>query len=653
MKKLVSALIFAALASASAVVGQQQTGVVGRALAPEAPTAPFTYQGKLVVNASPANGSFDFKIYLCKEPDATNEPADRCLDSRSFENVTVAGGIFTLHPDFAADSFYDGGSRYLDIQVRSTTDGGEYTQLSPRQPVEFTPFAIRSTLADSSNWLSCTNCVTDGQIVSISGAKVSGKVASAANADSAVNISGVVGINHGGTGSMTQNFVDLTTNQSVAGNKTFTGTISGNGAGLISVPGTLKWNVSSGGNVQMQSNNGYVLTNTSAVTITLPATPAVGDVIRVMAKGTGGFTVAMNQGQSILDWATTHQETSWTRQYNVASSASSAYWVGIASSDDGTKLAAVESPGILAISSNSGSQWTAPMPDDIRNYTCIASSSDGTKLIAGVAGGYLYTSADSGATWTARYADANRNWYSVASSADGMKLVAADNRSVFTSTDSGVSWTARMSPNTISHVASSADGTKLIAAVLNGHVYTSTTSGVLWTDRISSTFNQWQSVASSSDGSKLVAVESPGKVWVSSNFGVAWTSFTLGPSGINTSWNTASVSSDGTRIAVSAGGVVSGPGGLVVISYDGGTTWTPTGIGTVWSAVAVAGNGTRMSAATADNNLNKLYSGPVQTITVVDTITGIKDSAAELVYIGNNQFAMVSSNGMTISPHIY
>jgi len=38
---------------------------------------------------------------------------------------------------------------------------------------------------------------------------------------------------------------------------------------------------------------------------------------------------------------------------------------------------------------------------------------------------YLYTSTDSGLTWTARMDDAYRFWRSVASSADGSRLVAA------------------------------------------------------------------------------------------------------------------------------------------------------------------------------------------------------------------------------------
>jgi photosystem II stability/assembly factor-like uncharacterized protein len=55
-------------------------------------------------------------------------------------------------------------------------------------------------------------------------------------------------------------------------------------------------------------------------------------------------------------------------------------------------------------------------------------------------------------------------------------------------------------------VASSADGTKLIAAVNNGQLYTSTDSGVNWTPRMTDLNRPWWSVASSEDGGKLVAV---------------------------------------------------------------------------------------------------------------------------------------------------
>ena len=74
------------------------------------------------------------------------------------------------------------------------------------------------------------------------------------------------------------------------------------------------------------------------------------------------------------------------------------------------------------------------------------------------------------ATWTAR--DSNRNWQGIASSADGTKLVAAANTGqLYTSTNSGASWTARDSNRDWHSVASSADGVKLAATVDGGRTY--------------------------------------------------------------------------------------------------------------------------------------------------------------------------------------
>ena len=76
--------------------------------------------------------------------------------------------------------------------------------------------------------------------------------------------------------------------------------------------------------------------------------------------------------------------------------------------------------------------------------------------------------------WTPR--DSNRNWISVASSSDGTKLVAvaASGGQIYTSTDSGVNWTARESSRDWRSVASSSDGGKLVAVVSGGQIYTST-----------------------------------------------------------------------------------------------------------------------------------------------------------------------------------
>jgi len=61
---------------------------------------------------------------------------------------------------------------------------------------------------------------------------------------------------------------------------------------------------------------------------------------------------------------------------------------------------------------------------DKMSWSSIATSADGTKLAAAVQGGYIYTSIDSGVTWTPSTAGGSQQWQSIASSADGTKLAA-------------------------------------------------------------------------------------------------------------------------------------------------------------------------------------------------------------------------------------
>jgi hypothetical protein len=114
-----------------------------------------------------------------------------------------------------------------------------FSLLTPRQPITSTPYALRTLAATSADTLSsaCTLCVTDAHIQAVDGSKVTGTVPNAANASTAVNVTGVVQIANGGTGSATKNFVDLNTDQTVSGNKTFAGTLTGNGSGLTNLNG--------------------------------------------------------------------------------------------------------------------------------------------------------------------------------------------------------------------------------------------------------------------------------------------------------------------------------------------------------------------------------------------------------------------------------
>ncbi|MFZ4764876.1 MAG: InlB B-repeat-containing protein, partial [Roseimicrobium sp.] len=130
--------------------------------------------------------------------------------------------------------------------------------------------------------------------------------------------------------------------------------------------------------------------------------------------------------------------------------------------------------GQIYTSTDSGATWTAR--ESSRSWRSIASSADGSKLAAVVSSGQIYTSTDSGATWTAR--ESSRQWYAITSSADGSKLAAVvSGGQIYTSTDNGASWTARNSgTRSWRSVASSADGSKLAAVVSSGKIYTSISS---------------------------------------------------------------------------------------------------------------------------------------------------------------------------------
>ena len=244
-------------------------------------------------------------------------------------------------------------------------------------------------------------------------------------------------------------------------------------------------------------------------------------------------------------------------------------WQAVASSSDGTRLVAVDSRTIYT-SGDSGATWSIPPSSPMDNWTSVASSADGTRLIAvgmeqGPAlmsdgswkYGYVYTSSDSGATWA--QTGTQGSWTGVASSADGTKLVAvSSDGDIYASTDSGATWTDRTnSPRgpflLWSSLASSADGTKLVAAGSSegvtdwplGYICTSWDSGATWTQR--GTLQSWQSLASSADGAKLIAVAGdrvdPGYIYTSGDSGATldpdWYRAILGVGGVVSGWNEA------------------------------------------------------------------------------------------------------------------
>ncbi|WP_395753590.1 autotransporter-associated beta strand repeat-containing protein [Prosthecobacter sp.] len=255
-------------------------------------------------------------------------------------------------------------------------------------------------------------------------------------------------------------------------------------------------------------------------------------------------------------------------------------WTSIASSADGTKLAAVTNGGMIYTSTDSGAIWTARESD--RNWKSIASSADGSKLAAVVNGGQIYTSTDSGASWTAR--DSSRDWQSITSSADGSKLAAVHLGFIYTSTNSGISWTQQSAPNTYwVCITSSADGSKLAAVDWGSAIYTSSDSGVTWTLRGG---GNWWAITSSADGSKLAATQTNGQIYTSTDSGASWTAQASG----SFNWKAITSSADGSKLAAVA------DSSQIYTSADSGVTWVARESDRTWSSIASSADGGMLAA---------------------------------------------------------
>jgi hypothetical protein len=402
------------------------------------------------------------------------------------------------------------------------------------------------------------------------------------------------------------------------------GTVTASG---FSGNGAVSWQPVAGTSQQAQPNQGYLLTNNALVTLTLPGSPNIGDVVRVSGTGAAGWRILQNAGQFVL-------------AKNIPGSASFAWaprddyrnWQAVASSADGTKLVAVVWGGLIYTSTDRGASWIARASSQY--WSGVASSTDGTKLAAVVAGvfvftRYVYTSQDSGVTWTAHASD--RSWTAVASSGDGSKLVATVGAGqIYTSADYGSSWTARESNRDWQAVASSADGSKLVAVVYGGQIYTSTDSGVSWTPRESA--RNWESLASSSDGTKLVAVVNGGRIYTSTDSGVSWT-----PRESSRSWWSVASSTDGSKLVA----VVYG--GQTYISVDSGVTWTARENSRNWVSVASSADGSKLVAAEFGGQI--YVSVPGSTSGTSGYLLGDQYSAIELQYTGGAQFLPLSFTG--------
>ena len=147
------------------------------------------------------------------------------------------------------------------------------------------------------------------------------------------------------------------------------------------------------------------------------------------------------------------------------------------------------STNIAGVQMAFGSQITASVvvADTRNNWSPVASSADGSHLAAAISGGLIYVSTNFGAHWFACNAPTN-NWCFIVMSADGTRMTAAAKGDLlYSSTNSGLNWVAANVPaSNWASVATSADGAELVAVVDRGVLYSSQQVGTV-TSHISST----------------------------------------------------------------------------------------------------------------------------------------------------------------------
>jgi hypothetical protein len=375
---------------------------------------------------------------------------------------------------------------------------------------------------------------------------------------------------------------------------------------------------------QAHANRGYLVDGPyfgpsgGGFPVTLPASPSVGNIVRVTGIGPGGWRLLQNAGQTINAGAFAR-----ARQHLTLRAA--LVFRSVAGSADGLKLVGVVNGGQIHTSGDAGITWTAR--ESVRTWSAVASSSDGTKLVAVFNGG-LCTSADSGVSWTLRAPSAA--FSGVASSADGIKLTAVYDGGSFVSANSGVSWVpgGAISGAGLT-VACSADGTKL-AASGSGGLFLSANTGATWSSGGSGSYG----AAMSADGLTLLRGGSLYMV-VSFNGGSLWMArdprFSFLPSIPN--WSAVACSADGSAM-------VANSNGLMFTSWDSGWTWNYTQGAA--NAAFCSADGARLVMARADGVYT---SSAYTTVGTAGALIGSQNSAIELQYVGNGVWQPLSFNG--------
>lgn len=266
-----------------------------------------------------------------------------------------------------------------------------------------------------------------------------------------------------------------------------------------------------------------------------------------------------------------------------------AKWSSVSVSSTGQYQTACIYQGLVYTSSDFGSSWVATADLGADDWISVSISSTGQYQTACPQYDYVYVSSDYGITWT-HYANIpTLSWYFVSLSSTGQyqTVVASDggDTTIFTSSDYGFNWSYPMVsplPTACSSVSLSSSGQYQTVTACN-RMYISKDYGQSWSVANASAPPNacWRTVSVSASGqyqtAAAILTSSPhvtiGRIYTSSDWGVSWNATTApAPTGLS-SWNSIFMSSNGQfQTAVSAS---DDQGGMMIISYDFGATWSP------------------------------------------------------------------------------
>lgn len=555
----------------------------------------FTYQGRLNDGGNPAHGKYDLRFAIYD----SSSSGTRIAGSVTNAAVTVSNGLFTVTLNFGSGVF-TGSARWLDIGVRTNGNTGAFTILSPRQLLTPTPYAIFANTASNlsgalpaaqltgtlpaSAFEGYTNTVALTNSGNLFAGSFSGSFAGLFNGSfngnggnvTNVNVTHLTGVL--ADNQLPSNTAFLNSNQTFSANNYFTGSntftnLYGNSfSGSFFGNGLVGWIPTNGASVQAMIDTGYLLTNSQVVTVTLPASPHPGDIVRIAGAGARGWLVNESSGQSILG-----NFANYGNSYLVGlvPPSSGQNYHDVAASAGGIPIYAVGSGfSGVQVSYDNGRTWYSASGTFSPFCQSVACSANGRIVYAVTTGGVVYKSTDSGATWSSYStgattisctADGSQAFTgNIACSGNGTFLAYFSGSSIYVSTNGGSSWFSIPAPSgTISCLAVSSDCTRLIAGVNNGLLYGSANSGATWTP-ITTANQYWSGAWMSADGSRFAAV-------VTQNGSTAGSLYDY----------RVDVQSD----TVSTNSTISGSQGTAVeLQAIGNNRWMPVGsTGTIWA----------------------------------------------------------------------